>query len=147
MRIIATGLLALMICSLAWGGFAADVPDTLENRLVAARRYSDVAPMKGMAQDAISEMAKSLPADRQQLFIQLMTESFRVDVLERAVISSMVQHFTVKELEALASFYGSPEGRSVVKKYGIFVADVVPVIQQEALRAQRLIESQLQQNR
>jgi len=47
----------------------------------------------------------------------------------------MVRHFTVRELNALADFYGSPEGRSVMNKFGSYMADITPALQQEMLRA------------
>jgi hypothetical protein len=47
----------------------------------------------------------------------------------------MVRHFTVRELNALTDFYGSPEGRSAMKKFGAYMADVMPAIQQEMARA------------
>ena len=70
-----------------------------------------------------------------------MTKYFRIGVLERAVVSSMVRHFTVRELNALADFYGSPEGRSAMNKFGAYMADVMPVIQQEMERAMDEYES------
>jgi hypothetical protein len=145
MRILATYLLAMVICSAALGSFAADIPDSHENRLAAAKKYLEAVPMKNMAQDFISETAKNIPESKKQSYIQLMTNAFRVDALEGASIEAMTKHFTVKELDALTTFYGAPEGRSIMKKFGAYTADIMPVIQQEALRAQRLIESALQE--
>ena len=38
---------------------------------------------------------------------------------------------TALALVALAAFYGSPEGRSITKKFGAYMADVMPAIQEE----------------
>jgi hypothetical protein len=64
-----------------------------------------------------------------------MTNYIRISVLERAVISNLVSHFTVREMDALTDFYESPEGRSAMKKFGAYMADVMPVIEQEIARA------------
>lgn len=114
---------------------AADTPDTPGNRQAAAERYLAVAPMDSMLKDSIEKMAVNLPEDQRASFLDFMSKYVRMNVLERAAVSSMVRHFTVQELNALANFYGSPEGRSAMKKFGGYMADVMPVIQQEMTRA------------
>ncbi len=59
----------------------------------------------------------------------------RADLLENLARTSMIKHFTADELNALADFYGSKHGASVMKKFGIYMADVLPSIQAEVQRA------------
>ena len=115
--------------------FAGDIPETPGNRQAAAERYLDVAPMDSMMRDMIEKTAENLPEGQRKSFVEIMTNYVRLNVLERSVVSSMVRHFTVRELNALADFYGSPEGRSAMKKFGAYTADIMPVIQQEMARA------------
>ena len=122
--------------------FASTIPDTYGNRLVAAEKYLAVAPMKDMMRDMIVETAKNLPENIRQPYIQYMTKFIRVEVMERAALASMARHFTVKELDALAAFYGSSEGRSAMKKFGVYMADVMPVIQQEIINSQKQVEAE-----
>ena len=124
--------------------FASELPDTYGNRLVAARNYLEVASMKDMVRDMIAETAKNFPEDIRQQYIQYMTKFIRVDVLESTAMASMARHFTLKELNALAAFYGSPEGRSAMKKFGAYMGDLMPIIQQEVLNAQQKIANELQ---
>ena len=139
---------AMVLCnSLAIPVFAADTPDTYGNRLAAARRYLDVASMKDMMRDMTQETAKNLPENLRQPFIQYMNKSIRIEVLESTALASMAKHFTYKELDAIASFYGSPEGRSAMKKFGAYMGDVMPVLQQEMLRSQQQFEDQLKQRK
>lgn len=147
MRTMAVGLLALLVSFFTGAAFAADVPDTHGNRLAAARSYLEVVSMKDMMRDMVSESTKNLPENIRPSYIQYMTKTIRVEVLESTALASMAQHFTVKELKALAAFYGSPEGRSAMKKFGAYMADVMPVIQQEMLRAQQQLENQSRQKR
>ena len=41
-----------------------------------------------------------------------------------------------QELKALADFYGSAVGKSAMKKFGTYMADVMPDIQAEMIKAQ-----------
>ena len=43
--------------------------------------------------------------------------------------------FTTDELKALADFYGSPVGKSAMKKFGAYMADIMPVVQAEIMKA------------
>jgi hypothetical protein len=47
----------------------------------------------------------------------------------------MVKIFTAQELNALADFYGSPVGKSAMGKFGIYMAEVMPALQQELIQA------------
>jgi len=115
--------------------FAGDIPDTPGNRQAAAERYLAIAPMDSMMRDTIEKTSENFPEGQRKIFVEFMTKYVRINVLERAAVSSMVRHFTVRELNALADFYGSPEGRSVMNKFGAYMADVMPVLQQEMERA------------
>jgi hypothetical protein len=147
MKTFVASFLVLFVSAFCIEVSAADIPDTHGNRLAAAGRYLDAVPMKDMMRDMVTESAKNLPENVRPSFVQFMTKTIRVDVMERTALASMAQHFTVKELNALADFYGSPEGRSAMKKFGAYMADVMPVIQQEMLRAQKQLESQSRQKR
>ena len=115
--------------------------DTEQERVAAAKRYLEVAQMSRITDDTVTELAKSLPAEQRGKFLQFMREAVRPEVLERAALASMVKVFTAQEINALADFYGSPVGKSAMSKFGLYMADVMPVIQQEMLRAMQLLPS------
>ena len=48
---------------------------------------------------------------------------------------AMVKNFTTEELKALADFYGSPVGKSAMQKFGAYMADIMPVMQAEIMKA------------
>lgn len=130
--ILVTGLLL----SIASAHLLADgIPDTPGNRQAAAERYLSVVSMESMMKDMIDKTAANLPASQRDEYKAFMTKHVNTAVLERAALASMVRHFTVRELDALTEFYGSPEGRSVMKKFGAYMADITPVLQQEMRRA------------
>jgi hypothetical protein len=117
--------------------FHASAADSEEERTAAARRYLDVAQMSKITDDMVTELARSIPTEQRGRFLQLMHDALHPDVLEQAALGSMVKIFTADELNALADFYGSPLGRSAMGKFGVYMADVMPVIQQEMFRALR----------
>lgn len=134
-------LLIALLLSFSTLSFASEIPDTPANRKIAAERYMTVVSMENMMSDVITQSAKNIPEQQRSRFINLMTQYVRLDVLEREALSSMIKHFSVKELNALADFYGSPEGQSAVKKLGVFMADVTPLIQQEIFRAAKQLKA------
>jgi hypothetical protein len=140
--IVTLFLVGMLVISphIALGG---DLPNTYGNRLAAAERYLQVASMKDMMRDMIVETAKNFPEKIRGAYVSLMNKHIRVEILERAALVSMAKHFTVDELNALADFYGSKEGRSAMKKIGAYMGDVMPVIQQEMGRVQTEIEADL----
>jgi hypothetical protein len=114
---------------------AATTVDSEEARLAAARRYLDVAQMSKILEDTQGEMAKTLPPDQREKFLTLMRRSVHPEVLEKAAMDSMVKIFTADEMNALADFFSSPTGKSAMGKFGLYMADLMPVIQQEIFRA------------
>jgi hypothetical protein len=111
------------------------VADTPENRRHAAEEYLRVVPPEDLMRDTAAKVGETMPASVRQSFVQAMTEDIDVAQLKDAIVKSMVRHFTVGEINALTAFYGSAEGKSVMKKFGLYMADVMPVIQAETNRA------------
>lgn len=123
----------------------AEVPDTHGNRIAMAERYLATVSMKDMMRDMTLESAKNFQEGVRQDYIRFMNSTIRVEVLERAALASLARHFTVGELRALATFYGSPEGKSTMKKMGVYMADLMPVLTQEMQRAHQLLQGNTKQ--
>ncbi len=116
--------------------------DSEEDRVAAAKRYLEVAQMSKMVDDTVTELAKAFPAGQRDRFLEFTRDAIRPQVLEQAAMASMVKIFTAQELNALADFYGSPVGKSAMSKFGVYMADLMPVIQQEMLRAMLLLPAE-----
>ena len=80
-------------------------------------------------------MAATLPADQREQFKKLLTTQVDIAALSKSMIDAMVKNFTTEELKALADFYGSPVGKSAMKKFGAYMADIMPVVQAEIMKA------------
>lgn len=141
-KILILPVAALILMS-ACSALKKETADTPENRKAQAEKYLQVNSFESMISDSIDEMAKQVPEESRQKFVDGMKKSIQVDNLKSVAIESMTKHFTVKELEALTAFYGSPEGKSVMKKFGSYMADVMPIIQQQVMQAIQAQQEQL----
>ena len=125
--------LAVTLCITTFGALAQD--DTFDNRQAGVDRYLKAVPMKTLLDDTFVELAKQLPQDKRAAFIDQMKAAVRADALERIARDAMVKIFTADELNALADFYGSKDGASAMKKFGVYSAQIMPAIRQEIQNA------------
>ncbi|MCC7173599.1 MAG: DUF2059 domain-containing protein [Bryobacterales bacterium] len=110
---------------------ATAVADTPANRLAAARRYLKAVPPLEMVQDSVDRLTAQLPEDQRAEFREALARVLQSERIEKITLDAIVKHFTVREINALAAFYGSSEGRSISKKFSAYMADVMPAVQQE----------------
>ena len=120
--------------------FCASLPvlgatDTPETRRREAERYLQVNPPKALLDDMVDKMAANLPPDQRDQFKRVMTTQFDLAALTKASMDAMVKNFTTDELKALADFYGSPIGKSAMQKVGAYMADIMPAVQAEIMKA------------
>lgn len=80
-------------------------------------------------------LAMNMKPEERDGFRQMMKTFVNIDVINEASIDSMVKHFTVNELSALADFYELSVAKSSMLKMGVYMAEIMPVIQAEMLRA------------
>ncbi|MCK5872478.1 MAG: DUF2059 domain-containing protein [Methylococcales bacterium] len=100
----------------------------------AIERYLEVVPTKVMINDMILKMAKTLPEEVQTKIMNDVVQKLNFELLETAMKKSMQKHFTLKEVNYMVATSLSPEGKSVIKKTGDYMADIMPVMQAEILR-------------
>lgn len=115
--------------------------DDTAAREAAVERYLDVVPMSTMLEDTFAEIAKQLPVNQRAAFVSQMRALVRVESIERVARDAMLRVFTADELNALADFYGSQHGASAMKKFGVYMADVLPAMQAEIQRAAQQMNS------
>jgi hypothetical protein len=122
---------------------AFSAPDTPETRRKEAERYLQATPPKALFEDMADKMSANLPPDQRDQFKKLMTSQLDIAALTKAMIDSMVKHFTTEELKALADFYGSPVGKSAMQKFGAYMADIMPTVEAEIMKAQAQMNQSL----
>jgi uncharacterized protein len=126
-------LLSVLVVLASLGSAAAQ--DTIGNRLAAAERYARVADLDSMITASMQETAKNFPAASQGRVLAHLNRQIDRPRLRNAMLNSMVQVFNVDELNALANFYGSAEGQSVLKKFPQYMGAIMPILQDEMTRA------------
>jgi hypothetical protein len=136
--VIAFGLVAAVAAS-AWA-----LEDTKATREKEADRYLAVMTVKEMFADMAEQVSKNMPADKRQEFKDLFTKHIDVPAMEKAMKTALTKHFTADELKALADFYGSPVGKSAMKKMPKYMADLMPAITSEVMKAQAKASSEAQ---
>jgi hypothetical protein len=104
-------------------------------KMRAIDRYFTIVPTRTLLDDLALKISRTLPEENRSEFIDLMTNKFDIKVMEDSMRAAMLKHFTLLEIEAMVDFYSQPEGRSVMKKMGDYMADVMPDIQSEVERA------------
>ena len=143
-RLIAIPALAVMLAIGASAAGAQDSTeqDTTEERLKLAREHVELFVVDQMIGDMVPVMTRQIAqslrasqpdkpdaeidavADR---LAKLMAERMSAD-LPALTADLMANHFTVGEIEALTTFYSTPDGRSIVGKMGSYNADVLQAV-------------------
>lgn len=132
--VLALGL-ALAIPAQAQSG------DSQADRVAAAQQLLKVQRMETMMNEMANAIADTLPPGERDSFRKILKEDLDVATLESAASNAMVKIFTARELLAMATFYGSPEGQSIQRKMAPYMAEIMPILQAATLKAaQRYIE-------
>ena len=97
----------------------------------ATRKFAD---LRKMMNDMVAEAARQAPEKDRKKIVDYMNANINITYLENAVISVMTKHFTADELNALADFYGSARGKSILSKFGPYMGDMMPIMQGEMVR-------------
>jgi hypothetical protein len=136
-------IILITLLAVPWA-FGQQVADTPANRLAAAKRYLQAVPPAEMVAETVDRVAAQLPEERREEFKKALSKVVSSERIEALTLQAVTKHFTVKEINALAAFYGSPEGRSITKKFGDYMADVMPAIQEELAGAMEEIHKEVQ---
>lgn len=127
--------IAITVISLGCLSASAFAQDTQETRAVAAERYLKIVPMSKMLDDSYKAIGQQIPEDKREEFIAELKKVVKVEFLEKLARESMIKTFTTDELNAMADFYGSQHGSSIMKKFGVYMAEFMPALQEEIKRS------------
>ncbi len=130
------GAAAIVVCGavMLMGQAPSRAADTPENRRLAAERYLAIAPRDEMIAELVRQMAEGVPSRERTEFVRQLKPLVKPEYVNRVTADALVKHFTVREINALAAFYGSPEGKAIMKKFGSYTADVMAALQPEMTR-------------
>ena len=107
------------------------------DRRSAAEAYARVVDYPLLIEKAAARKAAELPAAEREAFIKSITKEVDFDLTRFYAISAMVDLFEVGELEALASFAATAQGRSALAKLPALGAILNPIVERQIEDAER----------
>jgi len=128
--------ITVILLALTGSAFASDVlSDTPENRAKVIDEYLRAIPVKDLLDDMTEKLAATVPENNREAFKSMLTKHFDLDALVAAEKQSLAKIFTVGELRAMMAYQSTPEGKSSMKKMSAYIADLMPVVQAELVKA------------
>jgi hypothetical protein len=112
---------------------AAAAADSAAERQAAVEQYLKAYPVAEALSDSVNTVARALPEEKRDRFVARMGQMLNAQQLEARMREALVRVFSADELNAMAKFYGSPEGQSVRKKLALYMQEMTPLIQ-DAMR-------------
>lgn len=106
-------------------------------RREAAEAYARIVDYPLLIEQATTRRAAELPASERQAFIEFITEEVDFEMTRFYAISAMVDLFEASELNALASFAATPDGRSALAKLPALGAILNPIVERQIEDAER----------
>jgi hypothetical protein len=125
----------VLITGFALAPLAQAQDDDMTKRLEAAAAYERTTPTDQMMDSMFIEMKKSPQLNLTDEDIEIAKASINQEELRTFVIQAMAKNFTEAELKSLTAFYGSIEGQSILKKFPVYLADIMPYVQQVSVNA------------
>jgi hypothetical protein len=107
------------------------------DRRSAAEAYARVVDYPLLIEKAATQKAADLPASEREAFIEFITKEVDFDMTRFYAISAMVDLFEASELQALASFAATPQGRSALAKLPALGAILNPIVERQIEDAER----------
>ncbi len=126
-------LTAILFGSIAFSALALD--DSKENREFQAKRYMASQSSEEMLKDMSKSMAMNLPPEQRKDFRNMILNYVDIAVIDEVAQGALVKYFTADELASLADYYSTPLAKSATKKMGSYMAELMPSIQAEFLKA------------
>jgi hypothetical protein len=128
-------MLAALLLAAAPAPAALALTDTPSNRRTQAERYEAVMSVRDALETSTLRVARMLPREHRQGFIDFAMVHLDHDSIRATVLVVLTETFTANELQAMADFFGSPVGRSVAGKMGVYTERVMPLMMMKVREA------------
>ena len=107
------------------------------DRQAAAEAYACIVDYSLLIEKAATRRAAELPVSEQEAFIEFIIEEVDFEMTRFYATISMVDLFEASELQALASFAATPEGRSALAKLPALGGILNPIVERQIEDAAR----------
>ncbi len=134
-------LLSVLIISssIAWGSVISTNTQIDQLKQKEIDRYLKVFSFEELVHSMAIQKAKRLPPSKRDRYVELVTQNIDYEEFYRIMTNVMHEHFSLNELKAIADFYGSPEGQSILKKYPIMMESAMPALRASAMKTDQKI--------
>ena len=102
----------------------------LAKKIDLAKQYSQVVPVQDEVNTAIENLVLQVPKDDRVLFKSILERTIKVPQLQKTSEMALADIFSEQELQALVTFYSSPEGMAVREKMPEYQQRLKPVLEQ-----------------
>ena len=126
----------------AMTGSVLAIDDTPENRTKEADAYLQAVPTRELVDSMTEKVASTVPEAQRDLFKSMMTKHLDLSALVAAEKEALIKVFTAGEIESMKNFYGSAEGKSVLKKMSLYMGEIMPAIQSQLMKAAEAAEQE-----
>ena len=107
------------------------------DRQAAAEAYARIVDYPLLIEKAATRRAAELPVSEREAFIEFIIEEVDFEMTRFYATISMVDLFEASELQALASFAATPEGRSALAKLPALGGILNPIVERQIEDAER----------
>lgn len=97
-------------------------------RIKYATDFADIKPIREAIDRDIEAAAMGMTDDEKEEFMRFVQLRIDYEKIEKESIDMMADMFTVPELKAMVTYYGSPEGKSAEDKAMVYTSKIGPQI-------------------
>ena len=119
---------------------AVQAGDSPAERAAALQRYLRAVPSTKLYDDMLADLKRTLLEGRREAVMAQFKSGFSPEVIDRITGEALVKIYTADEINALADFYESKHGASVMKKMPQLMSEMMPAIQREMFKAMQKIQ-------
>jgi hypothetical protein len=101
----------------------------------AAKRYVEAVPSQKMVDEMLEQFKSNPQINLTEADIAAIGASVKAANLDAVMVDAMAKHFTAGEINALADFYTSANGKSIMKKMPAYMNEIMPTIQKAVMDA------------
>ena len=102
--------------------------EILAKKLALAKTMHEIRPVRTQVDAAVKRVSERLPAYERQNFVVTMQSMLNYNAIERISTDSMVDTYTLLELQSMVEYFSKPEARSASTKVSSWAKAVHPEI-------------------
>lgn len=102
--------------------------EILAKKISLAREMHKIRPTREQVDSAVNRASLVMPARERQSFIDAMKGMLNYNAIERISIDAMIETYTLKELDAMVTYYSKPEAKSASDKISNWASIVQPEV-------------------